>query len=147
VGSVPRIEVRLPHRHGFPQLDVPARLLDPAANSLRMAWTGDSVELRFTYTSGTRRRTLLPITWGPVTTPRGHRGRRPWFVCPRCRTWAAILYLPPYGAPACRARLGLRYHSRFEDLERRAMRRARRIRERLDPLAGSWLDPFPAKRL
>lgn len=79
-----------------------------------------------------------------VTTPGGNAGERPWFVCPRCCRRCCIIYLPREGA-GCRRCSRLRYVSQYQDREQRALATQRQICERLDPAAGSWLDPFPKK--
>ena len=81
----------------------------------------------------------IAVTW----TPCNYGGQRPWFICPGCISRVAILYA---GGPhfLCRHCYKLTYASQRETWTDRAMRRARRIRQRFDG-SLSLLEPFPPK--
>jgi len=87
----------------------------------------------------------VPITW----TEPNYGGRRPWFMCPGvksgvpCRRRVAHLY----GAGryfACRHCYELAYGSQREDRADRALRRANKIRRKLEGKPG-MANPFPSK--
>lgn len=64
-------------------------------------------------------------------TPCNFGGQRPWFSCPNCHRRVAILY----GAGVrflCRHCCGLPYASQGEDFTNRMIRKARKIRKRLE---------------
>ena len=83
----------------------------------------------------------MPLEW----TPCNFGGERPWFVCPEvaCGRRVAILYGPGKHF-LCRHCYELRYQSQREDNKDRALRRARKIRERLGGSAN-MLEPFPER--
>jgi hypothetical protein len=74
-------------------------------------------------------------------------GSRPWFRCPveSCRRRVAILYGGPYFA--CRHCHRLAYPSQREAIDDRAVRRAERIRRRLNwpPGVANWKSTKPAR--
>ncbi len=78
-------------------------------------------------------------------TPCNFGGERPWFLCPSlgCGRRVAILYGPGRYF-LCRHCYDLSYESRREDKARRALRKARKIRERLGG-GANMLEPFPEK--
>ena len=88
--------------------------------------------------------------WEPVDqtihfdrTPCHYDGHRFWFLCPRCHRRVAVLY----GAGKyfyCRHCYGLCYGSQQERLGDRMIRKARKIRTRLDP-NNIMFDFFPMK--
>jgi hypothetical protein len=64
-------------------------------------------------------------------TPCNYGGERQWFSCPNCRNRVAVLYGP--GARfLCRNCYGLAYSSQHEHHADRMMRKAQKIRRRLD---------------
>lgn len=71
-------------------------------------------------------RAVVPVEWTPC--PFG--GRRPWLRCPRCSRRCATVYALASGA-ACRVCGRLGYLCQREALDRRAMRRGRKLVERL----------------
>lgn len=76
-------------------------------------------------------------------TPCHYGGHRFWFLCPRCYKRVAVLY----GAGKyflCRHCHGLTYSSQQEGFANRMMRKARKIRERMDR-NNIPIDPFPLK--
>ena len=84
---------------------------------------------------------LVPLEW----TPCNFGGERPWFVCPgvACGRRVAILYGPGKYF-LCRHCYDLRYESQRKDKKDRALRRARKIRQRLGGSAN-MLEPFPER--
>jgi hypothetical protein len=72
-----------------------------------------------------------------ATTPQPFGGRRWWFVCPRTGRRAAKLYLPK-GAFTFASRLAYRlaYRSQRETTHDRALRRAFKLRGKLEGLGG-----------
>lgn len=56
---------------------------------------------------------------------------RPWFICPKCNNRVAILYLAHHKF-TCRACSNLAYPSQNENQVYRLMRKARKIRRRLE---------------
>lgn len=76
-------------------------------------------------------------------TPCNYGGYRSWFFCPYCSRRVAVLY----GAGKyflCRHCHGLAYSSQQETFSDRMLRRARKIRTRLDK-NNIPIDPFPLK--
>ncbi len=86
-------------------------------------------------------RESVPLEW----TPCNFGGERPWFLCPGadCSRRVAVLYGPGRYF-LCRHCYALSYESRREDKASRALRRARKIRERLGG-GANMLEPFPEK--
>jgi hypothetical protein len=76
-------------------------------------------------------------------TPCNFGGERPWFICPgaRCGRRVAILYGPGKYF-LCRHCYDLRYESQREDKPHRALRRAQKIRQRLEGSANV-MEPSP----
>ena len=107
-----------------------ARGTGSAATALELSYAVRGEEIRY----------RVPIAW----TPCRFGGDRPWFACPGdgCGRRAAVLY--GRRLFLCRRCHDLAYESTREDPGERALRRARKIRERL---AGSadLLAPFPPK--
>lgn len=72
-------------------------------------------------------------------------GRRWWFDCPKTGRRSLKLYLPPGEASfACRKFYRLAYTSQRQSVFERALRRARKTRQKLGQ-RPSLLDPFPPK--
>ncbi len=69
----------------------------------------------------------VPLTF----TPCNYGGQRPWFTCPKCGKRSGKLYL--HGKYfLCRYCHNLAYASQGEDVQFRLMRKAKKIREKLD---------------
>ncbi len=83
----------------------------------------------------------VPLEW----TACNFGGERPWFIYPRadCSRRVAVLYGPGRYF-LCRHCYDLRYESQREDKKDRALRRARKIRQRLGGSAN-MMEPFPEK--
>lgn len=64
-------------------------------------------------------------------TANNYGGCRPWFRCPRCFQRVGVLYFMQ-GEFTCRPCSGLRYKSKSEGFQDRMLRKARKIRDRLD---------------
>jgi hypothetical protein len=78
-------------------------------------------------------------------TPCNFGGERPWFICPGadCGRRVALLYGPGKYF-LCRHCYVLRYESQREDKTNRALRRAQKIRKRLEGSAN-MMEPFPER--
>jgi len=72
---------------------------------------------------------------GLAFTPCRFGNSRPWFLCPKCSTRRAKLYVD-HGEIECRRCLRLVYASQWEGPRDRAARRARKIRRRLGAPEG-----------
>ena len=83
----------------------------------------------------------VPLEW----TPCNFGGVRPWFICPGvgCGRRVAVLYGPGRYF-LCRHCYDLRYASQREDKTHRALRRAQKVRERLEG-STNMREPFPEK--
>jgi hypothetical protein len=99
-----------------------------------------------------RHRSGLSVEWEDVKepvslewTPCNFGGERPWFLCPGagCGRRVAVLYGPGKYF-LCQHCYDLRYESQREDTKDRALRRARKIRQRLSGSAN-MLEPFPER--
>ena len=83
----------------------------------------------------------VPLSW----TACNFGGERPWFICPGagCGRRVAVLYGPGRYF-LCRHCYDLVYGSQREDKTQRALRRAQKIRKRLEGSAN-MMEPFPDK--
>ena len=101
--------------------------------------TATALELSYAI-GGEEIRYRVPLTW----TPCRFGGQRPWFICPGdgCGRRVAVLY--GRRLFLCRRCHDLAYPSTREDPGERALRRARKIRERLGGSAN-LLEPLPSK--
>lgn len=75
--------------------------------------------------------------------PTGFGGEREFLLCPACHRPALCLYLAP-GGPACRRCLGLAYACQAERAPARALRQARKIRNRLGGVSNP-ASPLPRR--
>ena len=100
------------------------------ATALELHYAVDGEEVRY----------RVPIAW----TPCHFGGQRPWFVCPGegCGRRVGVLYGRRFFL--CRGCHDLAYESTREDPGERALRKARKIRERLGGSAN-LLTPLPPK--
>jgi hypothetical protein len=104
--------------------------------SIRVRTEDNRIILKYYHRShgGDRKNESLPVIldW----TPCHYGGERPWFICParNCGRRVAILY--GGGIFACRQCYQLAYSSQRESSIDRAIRRADKIRERLDWVPG-----------
>jgi hypothetical protein len=83
----------------------------------------------------------VPLEWAPCN----FGGERPWFICPgagRGRRVAVLYGLGRYFL--CRHCYDLCYESQREDKTHRALRRAQKIRKRLEGSAN-MMEPFPER--
>jgi hypothetical protein len=83
----------------------------------------------------------VPLEW----TACNFGGERPWFICPGagCGRRVAVLYGPGRYF-LCRHCYDLCYESQREDKTHRALRRAQKIRKRLEGSAN-MMEPFPER--
>jgi hypothetical protein len=106
------------------------RAIIPAANDIRFVNRDDEGKLAGLFVAYT----YTPTMFG---------GHRKWFVCPRCRRPACILY--GVNSLRCRRCRGLKYASQSEASHWRVQRKALGIRSRVSA-SGVTLDgPFPPK--
>ncbi len=149
-GECCSLDVRKLHREG----------LLKSGNLFSWGWFRDGQEVAsiaaFVYQDrivlSYRHRSRLGCEWEEVKEPVSLEwtacnfgGERPWFVCPgaECGRRVAILYkLRKYFL--CRHCYDLRYESQREDKNDRALRRARKIRQRLGGSAN-MMEPFPER--
>ncbi len=103
------------------------------------AGTATDLELRYAV-EGEEVGYRVPIAW----TPCHFGGQRPWFVCPGAGCGRRVGVLYGRRLFLCRRCHDLAYESTREDSGGRALRKARKIRERLGGSAN-LLEPFPPK--
>lgn len=100
--------------------------------TVEVLYEESSVRLSYTYSQhgvdGIWEEYSIPITWSQCH----FGGKRPWFLCRRCNRRVGRLYLNRQRYFFCRHCVGLKYESQYEDATSRMVRKAEKIRKRLD---------------
>ena len=132
--SQPGIDIRLLKRKGFIHEGfaglIEWKIKDTVFGSVAFEIEEKSLILIYNHTSNpSQEKVVQPVKL--IWVPCNYGGKRVWFLCPKCGRRAAIVYATKIWF-ACRLCAGLTHRSQQEKPFERLVRKAEKIRSRLD---------------